>query len=191
MNLLWKPSLIEPLKHVRKLLDKLGPNDALRCLEGYRGQRALAVLARLKTLVSPRVQASYLRTLCNGWSTRARFQESGVCRFGCGADRDSIPHFAVCPAANDWALRHARLHRAPVGSEFDFYCAWFLRHLIQTGLLDLLRRRTACCRLEPGTYIVYIVCITQCDTTPLQAATSTGRTFSTTERQCKLWLCNF
>ena len=119
MNLLWKPSLTEPLKHLRKRLDKLGCNDALRCLEGYRGQRALAVLARVKTLVSPRVQASYLRTVCNGWSTRARFQESGVCRFGRGADRDSIPHFAVCPAVDDWALRHAHLHRAPVGAELD------------------------------------------------------------------------
>ena len=77
MTLLWKPSLVESLVHLRKRLDKLGCNNALRCSEGYRGQKALAVLARLKTLVSPRVQASYLRTLCNGWSTRTRFQESG------------------------------------------------------------------------------------------------------------------
>ena len=79
-------------KHLRRRLDRW----ALNILPGHRVQRALRVLEVLQRMTSPRVQASYLRTICDGWCTRRRFQSRGGCAFGCGRGEDSLSHFACC-----------------------------------------------------------------------------------------------
>ena len=117
-QLLWTSSLIEPERHLRRRLDKF---TALRCLEGHRVQRVLAILARLRTLVAPRVQSAFLRAVCNGWNASTRYQGTGACRFGRTQGLDSISHFAVCPYTNEWARRFANFRRAPVGLELDYF----------------------------------------------------------------------
>jgi hypothetical protein len=78
--------------HLRRRLDRW----TLVTLPGYRVRRAVNVLAVLQRMSSPRVQASYLRALCDGWCTRRRFQCKDGCLFGCGHGEDSLSHFANC-----------------------------------------------------------------------------------------------
>ena len=100
---------------------RLNGFQASRCLPGYRVQRALDILARLRTLTSPRVQAAYIRTICDGWSTKSRYQGEGPCRFGCDHGVDRLSHFAYCPKAREWALRYAGLRRPTFGLELDYF----------------------------------------------------------------------
>ena len=90
-------------------------------LGSHRVQRVLTILARLRTLVAPRVQAAFLRAVCNGWNTSARYQGTAACRFGCAQELDSISHFAVCPYTNEWAQRFANFRRAPLGLGLDYF----------------------------------------------------------------------
>ena len=114
----WRePSLVAPARRLRRRLDGF---RALRCLEGYRVRRALAILVQLRRLTAPRVMAAYLRTICDGWSTHKRYQGRGACRFGCPHEVDSLFHIARCPIAVSWAARFSHLRNAPVDSELDY-----------------------------------------------------------------------
>ena len=146
----WRtPSLVAPTRHLRRRLDGFSPH--LRCLEGHRVQRALTVLARSRHLVAPRVQAAYIRIICDGWSTHVRYQCRGACRFGRRHGIDSVVHFAQCPVANSWGLRVAQLQRAPIGLELDFFLcmaseAFFPHSSRQITFLD-----RGCCACMPYT----------------------------------------
>ena len=73
------------------------------------GRRLARVLARIRFLAgccAPRVQAAYLRLVCDGWCTRCQFQGGGACLFGCDGHEDSVAHFARCPAVR--RLFHTR-----------------------------------------------------------------------------------
>ena len=47
-------------------------------------------------MTTPRVQAAYLRTICDGWCTQRRFQGRGACAFGCQPGYDGLEHYACC-----------------------------------------------------------------------------------------------
>ena len=89
LQVLRPPSLQALTVHFRRRLDP----SPLSVLPGYRVQRVLGILARLRPLVAPRVIAAYLRTVCDGWMTLKRFQQRGPCRF-CGREIDSLRHIA-------------------------------------------------------------------------------------------------
>ena len=112
-----RPASLQPIHmHFRRRLDGF----RMRTLPGYRVARAVGILQRLSRLVAPRVTAAYIRTICNGWCTHARFQGHGACRLGCGNDCDSIEHVARCPLALEWSRRYARLQRPPQGGSWIF-----------------------------------------------------------------------
>ena len=78
-------------------------------------ERAQKVLARLGRLVRPRVLAAVWRSMWNGWCTRRRFQQDGLCLFGCSSTaRDCIEHYAFCPRYT--RFRQATLHLPKIES---------------------------------------------------------------------------
>jgi hypothetical protein len=87
--------------------DKVDVEDRLRAklkrwkltmVPRHSAERAKRLFQRLSALVPPRVMASMIRTLCNGWCTRRQFQEVGSCVFACRASAsDAIEHYAFCP----------------------------------------------------------------------------------------------
>ena len=79
--------------HLRRRLDRW---VGLATLPGHRTTRARKVLKILAESATPRVQAAYLRTICNGWCTRHRFHGRGPCLFGCGRGADKLEHYAGC-----------------------------------------------------------------------------------------------
>ncbi|CAK0879300.1 unnamed protein product [Prorocentrum cordatum] len=82
-----------------------------------RGERAASMLQHLAPLVPPRVWASVLRTLWNGWVTARRWpggpMAGSSCIFGCRHAMDSIEHYASCDAVADFARRRLGIPRAP------------------------------------------------------------------------------
>eukprot|EP00959_Pyramimonas_sp_CCMP1952_P188673 3946033-Pyramimonas_sp.AAC.1 len=74
------------------------------------------MLQHLAPLVPPRVWASVLRTLWNGWVTARRWpggpMAGSSCIFGCRHARDSIEHYASCDAVADFARRRLGIPRA-------------------------------------------------------------------------------
>ncbi len=62
--------------------------------------RLRARLVALHLEVSPVVQSSMIRSICNAWTTSGRFSgPRSPCSFGCGARRgDRWAHFTVCSA---------------------------------------------------------------------------------------------
>jgi len=156
LQVLRPPSLQALTVHFRRRLDPL----PLSVLPGYRVQRVLGILARLRPLVAPRVIAAYLRTVCDGWMTLKRFQQRGPCRF-CGREIDSLRHIARCTAANRWAHDFCHLQRPPVGAELDFLLcihdeALHVQHSLRPleDSSQMLRARAlylyALCRLRNG-----------------------------------------
>ena len=79
--------------HLRRRLDGW---RTMGTLPGHRPGRAQRIMQVLLTKATPRVQAAYLRTICNGWCTRHRFQQQGNCLFGCGRGFDGLVHYASC-----------------------------------------------------------------------------------------------
>ena len=79
--------------HFRRRLDRW---TTLRTLPGCRVTKVCRVLEVLGRRASPKVQAAYLRTFCDGWCTRRRFQGDAQCAFGCGAGFDGLEHYARC-----------------------------------------------------------------------------------------------
>ena len=143
-RILRPPTLREVTTHFRRRLDKF----AMQTLPGHRAQRVTRVVKQLRSLVAPRVVASYIRTVCDGWATLSRFQCRGLCRFGCGNEQDSISHIARCPRAAGWAFQFSQLRRPPVGWELDFlFCmtdeAFDARRLTRpvSGVDDVLQAR--------------------------------------------------
>ena len=78
--------------HLRRRLDRW----PMELLPGYRPNRARHVLQLLEERASPKVQAAYLRTICDGWCSKSRFQLRGGCIFGCGYEKDELKHIARC-----------------------------------------------------------------------------------------------
>jgi len=143
-RILRPPTLREVTTHFRRRLDKF----AMQTLPGHRVQRVTRVVKQLHSLVAPRVVASYIRTVCDGWATLSRFQCRGLCRFGCGNEQDSISHIARCPRAAGWAFQFSQLRRPPVGWELDYlFCmtdgAFDTRHLTRpvSEVDDVLQAR--------------------------------------------------
>ena len=79
--------------HFRRRMDRW---TTLGSLPGYRAAKVCRVLEVLGRKTSPKVQAAYLRTFCNGWCTRKRFQQHAGCVFGCGVGFDGLEHYAKC-----------------------------------------------------------------------------------------------
>ncbi len=106
-------------QHLRRRLDRW----TLDTLPGHRVQRAVMVLGVLQRKTTPRVQASYLRSICDGWCTRRRFQDRGDCLFGCGRGEDSLSHFACCSVVSELFVNGIHLpgSRGP-GALDVFFC---------------------------------------------------------------------
>ncbi len=83
--------------HLRRRLDRW----SMETLPGHRVQRAVRVLGTLQRHATPRVQAGYLRAICDGWCTRRRFQGRGDCLFGCGGGDDGLQHIASCAVVSE------------------------------------------------------------------------------------------
>ena len=96
------PSRGQAHRHLRRRLDRW----PLAVLPGHRVDRATRILEVLGRRSVPRVQAALLRTWCNGWCTRRRFQQTGQCRLRCGTPQDSIEHYAQCSVARQLLLAH-------------------------------------------------------------------------------------
>ena len=63
--------------------------------------RVLMRYSSLKHLVAPRVCSVAFKTLWNGWTTAARFQNRSPCAFGCCSKAlDAIEHYACCPVVH-------------------------------------------------------------------------------------------
>ena len=70
----------------------------LTVLPGVVCRRLPKRLLTMHGLTTPRVQGAVFRTLWNGWTTRARFQQTGCCALACSPDAaDKIEHYAHCP----------------------------------------------------------------------------------------------
>lgn len=94
--------------HLRRRMDRW----KLLTLPGHRVgkvQRVLEVLSRLST---PRVQAAYLRMVCNGWCTKRRYQQRAFCFFRCWEGEDSLEHMATCWKVGELFSTHLGLHAA-------------------------------------------------------------------------------
>ena len=92
----------------------------------------------------PRVFAAFLRLLCNGWCTKARFQVKGCCRLGCGAPEDSVQHLARCRVVRGLFWQHLRIPAAEAGAELDAFLG-----LKREGDVNAIRRRAL------ATYALY------------------------------------
>ena len=120
MQLVRQPTLQQTRIHLRRRLDTWD----LHTLEGHRVDRAVSILHRASHLVPPRVVAAYLRTICGGWMTSARFgQPATPCRFGCVHGTDSLAHIARRPVVHSLIESEVRLHFPAVGWQADFSCA--------------------------------------------------------------------
>ena len=112
----WQRNATQILRSVPK---GISTTRLRRCLErwkiqvlhGHRVGRAMRVMVEVGRTSSPRVMAAYLRTICNGWCTKRRYQSHGLCAFDCGGGEDSLEHFARCPkvrsmigACSEWQL---------------------------------------------------------------------------------------
>ena len=65
-------------------------------------------------MVPPRVFATFLRTICNGWVTARRFQRQAGCILGCEVGSDSLEHYAICRRFHGLSGRYFGIHMTPV-----------------------------------------------------------------------------
>ncbi len=91
--------------HIRRRMDRWN----MLTLPGHRPGRARTVLGILGRHSNPRVQAAYLRSICNGWCTKGRFQKKGNCAFGCGGGVDKLEHYARCTVVGGLLSSHSNL----------------------------------------------------------------------------------
>jgi len=106
--------------HLRRRLDKWA---TMVTHPGHRTARACRVMEVLSRIGTPRIQAAYLRTICNGWCTRHRFQGQGPCAFGCESGSDKLVHYACCTKVDALLGSHLQLSRSPGHRELDdFLC---------------------------------------------------------------------
>ena len=126
LKLSWQSvatKILQPRTRVASavLFDRRLANFPLRTLHGRQVPRVFRIFERISALVAPRVFSAYYRSICDGWSTLARHQHRGSCRFGCHRENpDSLAHIAKCPIAAEFALRYCHLARPPLGVEIDF-----------------------------------------------------------------------
>ena len=105
--------------HLCSKLDEWG----LQTLPGHRLAKVSKALTILSTSCRPRVLATYIRMLCNGWCTKCRFRTSDCCKLGCGAPEDSIEYMARCPVVPTLSQQHLRLPPPAVVGHLDaFFC---------------------------------------------------------------------
>ena len=83
--------------------------------------RAISAMQKVNSLVTPRVGAALLHTVCNGWCTSGRYQQRGHCKF-CGRGQDSLNHIARCPSVWKIMEEEAGILRPPPGRELEFLC---------------------------------------------------------------------
>ena len=93
------------LRHFRRRLERW----AIALLPGRRVDRAVEVLQEVWRTTTPRILAALLRTMCNGWVTARRMQESRPCILLCGRGHDSIEHYAHCHVSRTVTMRKLRL----------------------------------------------------------------------------------
>ena len=74
----------------------------------------------LRRSATPRIQAAYLRTICDGWCTKHRFQAQGACAFGCRGGQDKLDHYACCTVVGQLFANGLNLH-GPLGLD-SFLC---------------------------------------------------------------------
>ena len=103
--------------HLRRRLDRWD----VQALQGHRVGKVIRVMNEIGRTTAPKVQAAYLRTICNGWCTKRRFQLQSPCAFGCSAGEDSLEHFARCTKVRDlfFACLEVQLTTGP-GALDDF-----------------------------------------------------------------------
>ena len=82
---------------------------------------AISNLLWLSHYVPPRVMLSNARVHLNGWHTRRRYQEKGVCLF-CAREEDSLEHYFTCSSIR--AVFPRKLRRELSQKAFVGY--WFL-----------------------------------------------------------------
>jgi len=137
--------------HLRRRLDRWN----IQTLPGWRVQRAEKTLDAVANVVNPRVIASFIRLLCNGWITGRRFQGKGPCSL-CRRDEDSIEHFAKCSVVMSCFKKFLGLHRPDVGLELDHFLCMNLScdaRIFGEDSEELFRRT---CRLRVlGCYALY------------------------------------
>ena len=92
-HLLKSTMIGHSMVHLRRRTDRW---VMMSTLPGHRPIRVRRVMAILQRKATPRIQAAYLRTICNGWCTSHRFQGQGSCRFGCRFGQDRIEHYVNC-----------------------------------------------------------------------------------------------
>ena len=118
-KIVQQPALTSIHVHFRRRLDKC----TMHALPGHRVARAVRILQRLNRPVAPRWVAAFIRSICDGWATHARFQGVAACRFGCGVGRDSLSHIVKRPRTLEWCERYSQLRRLPLGEETDYFSA--------------------------------------------------------------------
>lgn len=134
-KLYWSTPFGSSQIHLRRRMD----NWNMPTLPGHRVQRAVRVLQLLGRRSVPRVQAAYLRTVCDGWCTRRRFQgRNSQCLFGCGRGEDAIRHYAHCRTI--WTpicmgLIPQAILMFFVAWSWRMMIAWFFERLYYTRLI--------------------------------------------------------
>ena len=103
--------------HLRRRMDRW---VRMSTLPGHRPNKARTVLEVLKRKATPRIQAAYLRTICDGWCTKYRFQGHGPCAFGCSGGQDKLHHYACCEVVSGLFAAGLNLH-GPAGLD-SFLC---------------------------------------------------------------------
>ena len=127
--------------HLRRRLDRWD----IKTLPGHRPARALRHIALLAGRCHPRVLAAYMRTICNGWCTRHRFQGVAGCPFGCAGGKDKLEHFACCPVVR--GLLHDFQLPAPLaGEELDVFLGLQALPLVAGGDPEAQARRLGVAR---------------------------------------------
>jgi len=122
-------------RHLRRRLDVW----KVSVLPGHRVQRTLNMSGGLIKFVSPRIWATILRTLCDGWTTHRRMQRQGPCLFGCRAGDDSIVHYASCSVLSNLMWCKLKLDRLPVQDQLAGFL--LLEPLWKEGREEMVARR--------------------------------------------------
>ena len=94
--------------------------DLTNTLPGHRPNRARNIMEVLLRKATPRIQAAYLRAICDGWCTKHRFQRQGACVFGCRFGQDKLEHYACCMRVRHFFESGLQL-QGPTGLD-SFFC---------------------------------------------------------------------
>ena len=96
---------------------------------GTLSRRFVKAIAVLRGAVPPCVLAAVIRTLCNGWCTKRRFQQRAMNTCCLNRDcpgEDSIEHYCSCSMVHNFAWEKLRLR----------VCSRSLKHFLLLATLD-------------------------------------------------------